>query len=87
LARAVEEEDAFDWTGRGGRTVEFCPPRPVERVLLFDGTSQVVNTLLELVLSNLPPGISIEFDADPAVPETTGDQVSGEALVHLGPAS
>lgn len=74
LARAVEEEDAFDWTGRteldGSPASQLAGPS-----FKYRGPAST--------LSNLPPGISIEFDADPAVPETTGDQVSGEALVHL----
>ncbi|GAA5880625.1 hypothetical protein JCM3774_000557 [Rhodotorula dairenensis] len=75
LTRAVDEEDAFDWTGRteldGSPASQLAGPS-----FTYRGPAST--------LSNLPPGISIEFDADPAVPATNGDEpVSGEALVHL----
>ncbi|BGP47665.1 transcriptional regulator swi6 [Rhodotorula kratochvilovae] len=73
LARALDAEDAFDWTGRteidGSPASQLAGPG-----FAYRGP--------ESTLRNLPSGMSIEFDADPALPETDGG-VSGEALVHL----
>lgn len=74
LTRAVEEEDAFDWTGRtevdGSPASQLAGPS-----FKYRGPAST--------LSNLPPGILIEFDADPAIPDTRGEGISGEALVHM----
>ncbi|GAA5929595.1 hypothetical protein JCM1841_004989 [Sporobolomyces salmonicolor] len=70
LERAIEEEDAFDWTGRtevdGAPASQLAGPG-----FMYRGPAST--------LSNLPAGMSIEFDADPPVP--AGDE--GTSLVHL----
>ncbi|GAA5876571.1 hypothetical protein JCM1840_000812 [Sporobolomyces johnsonii] len=70
LERAIEEEDAFDWTGRtevdGSPASQLAGPG-----FTYRGPAST--------LSNLPAGMSIEFDADPPVP--AGDE--GTSLVHL----
>ncbi|GAA6001156.1 uncharacterized protein JCM10292_006403 [Rhodotorula paludigena] len=77
LALAIESEDQFDWTGRtevdGSPASQLAGPG-----FTYRGPQST--------LSNLPSGISIEFDADPALPEILRAEdgaVSGEALVHL----
>lgn len=71
LERALAEEDSFDWTGRTE----------------IDGSPSTLSAGLSFTyrgpgstLSNLPPGISIEFDADPPLPPNDSDRGS---LVHL----
>ncbi|GAA5890501.1 hypothetical protein JCM5296_005065 [Sporobolomyces johnsonii] len=70
LERAIEDEDAFDWTGRtevdGSPASQLAGPG-----FTYRGPAST--------LSNLPAGMSIEFDADPPVP--AGDE--GTSLVHL----
>lgn len=72
LERAISEEDNFDWTGR---TEVDKSPAKIDLVgagFTFRGPSST--------LSNLPVGISIDFDTDPPLPENK-DEVS--SLVHL----
>jgi len=70
LERALEEEDSFDWTGRteadGTPASQLAGPG-----FTYRGPGST--------LTNLPAGISIEFDTDPPAP--TGDE--GTSLVHL----
>ncbi|GAA5881935.1 hypothetical protein JCM16303_003475 [Sporobolomyces ruberrimus] len=70
LERALEEEDSFDWTGRtevdGSPASQLAGPG-----FTYRGPGST--------LTNLPAGISIEFDTDPPAP--TGDD--GTSLVHL----
>ena len=71
LERALLEEDSFDWTGR---TEVDGQPASVDAGpgFAYRGPGST--------LSNLPAGISIEFDADPPPPPTDSDPNS---LVHL----
>ncbi|GAA5943144.1 uncharacterized protein JCM15063_005216 [Sporobolomyces koalae] len=70
LERALEEEDTFDWTGRteidGTPASQLAGPG-----FMYRGPGST--------LTNLPAGISIEFDTDPPAP--TSDD--GTSLVHL----
>jgi hypothetical protein len=70
LERALEEEDSFDWTGRtevdGKPASQLAGPG-----FTYRGPGST--------LTNLPAGISIEFDTDPPAPN--GD--NGTSLVHL----
>ncbi|GAA5994738.1 hypothetical protein JCM5350_005656 [Sporobolomyces pararoseus] len=70
LERALEEEDSFDWTGRtevdGSPASQLAGPG-----FTYRGPGST--------LTNLPAGISIEFDTDPPAP--SGDD--GTSLVHL----
>ncbi|GAA5855301.1 hypothetical protein JCM8547_009023 [Rhodosporidiobolus lusitaniae] len=74
LQDAVDEEDAFDWTGRteidGSPASQLAGPG-----FTYRGPG---STLL-----NVPSGAGMEFDADPPLPETENGVVTGEALVHL----
>ncbi|GAA5843852.1 hypothetical protein JCM11251_003532 [Rhodosporidiobolus azoricus] len=73
LQNAIDEEDAFDWTGR--TEVDGSPASALAGPgFTYRGPGST--------LSNLPSGIGIEFDADPPAPETENG-VTGEALVHL----
>ncbi|BGP07583.1 transcriptional regulator swi6 [Rhodotorula toruloides] len=73
LSHAIENEDSFDWTGRteadGSPASALAGPG-----FTYRGPGST--------LSNLPSGISIEFDADPPFPDTDAG-VTGESLVHL----
>ena len=65
------EEDSFDWTGR--TEVDGSPSNgEAGPGFAYRGPGST--------LSNLPVGISIEFDADPPPPSTDSDPNS---LVHL----
>ncbi|GAA5837969.1 hypothetical protein JCM9279_004089 [Rhodotorula babjevae] len=75
LARAIDDEDSFDWTGRteidGQPASQLAGPG-----FAYRGP--------ESTLRNLPSGMSIEFDADPALPDLDDPEgVSGESLVFL----
>ncbi|GAA6064098.1 hypothetical protein JCM10212_004169 [Sporobolomyces blumeae] len=70
LERALEEEDSFDWTGR--TEVDGTPASQLAGPgFAYRGPAST--------LTNLPAGISIEFDTDPPAP--SGDE--GTSLVHL----
>lgn len=72
LERAIQAEDSFDWTGR--TEIDGTPARieVVGASFTYRGPGST--------LSNLPAGISIEFDADPPAPAT--DEAKN-SLVHL----
>lgn len=71
LERALAEEESFDWTGR--TEIDGTPSTPSAGLsFTYRGPGST--------LSNLPPGISIEFDADPPLPTNDSDRNS---LVHL----
>lgn len=71
LERALEEEDSFDWTGR--TEIDGSPANPAAGAgFTYRG--------LASTLSNLPAGITIEFEADPPAPSNDTDENS---LVHL----
>ncbi|KAM0748042.1 apses-domain-containing protein [Meredithblackwellia eburnea MCA 4105] len=74
LEKALAEEDAFDWTGRteidGKPAVESAGPS-----FKYRGPGST--------LTNLPGGITIEFDADPAPPPTDTDANSLPHLMRL----
>ncbi|GAA6043830.1 hypothetical protein JCM8097_002075 [Rhodosporidiobolus ruineniae] len=73
LFLALEEEDAFDWTGR--TEVDGSPATPLAGPgFTYRGPGST--------LANLPSGAGMQFDTDPPAPETEHG-VSGEALVHL----
>ncbi|BGP15649.1 transcriptional regulator swi6 [Rhodosporidiobolus nylandii] len=74
LQTAIDEEDAFDWTGR--TEVDGSPASALAGPgFTYRGP--------ESTLSGLPTGIGMSFDTDPPAPEMEGGVVSGEALVHL----
>lgn len=76
LEKALAEEDSFDWTGRteidGTPCLGLPSPEGPGPAFLYRGPAST--------LSNLPAGISIEFDADPPPPANDTD---GNSLVHL----
>ncbi|GAA5912845.1 uncharacterized protein JCM6883_004849 [Sporobolomyces salmoneus] len=70
LERALEEEDSFDWTGR--TEVDGTPASQLAGPgFTYRGPGST--------LTNMPSGISIEFDTDPPAPK--GED--GTSLVHL----
>ncbi|KAK4703684.1 regulatory protein SWI6, partial [Phenoliferia sp. Uapishka_3] len=71
LERALEEEDQFDWTGR--TEVDGSPAvREAGAAFTYRGPAST--------LSNLPAGITIEFEADPPPPTNDTDPHS---LAHF----
>lgn len=76
LERALLEEDTFDWTGR--TEVDKTPARPevVGPGFTFRGPAST--------LSNLPPGIAIDFETDPLLaPPNLSDTTSFARLTRL----
>lgn len=72
LQNAIDDEDAFDWTGR--TEIDGSPASALAGAgFTYRGPGSTLSQV---------PSSGLEFDADPPVPEMS-QGVTGETLVHL----